>query len=102
MIRPAGPSPEIDTPAVDVVWLDVQMWTGLRGHFHPFLDVACDAPDPLPALEGDWQRWAGAYLEAVAAHESWQPGRYSYSAERRDDGGHTVEVFTRGQWDWRS
>ena len=84
---------------MDVVWLDVQMWTGLRGAFHPFIDVACDAPEPLPAAPGDWQRWAGAHLDAVARHEGWQAGRYHYSAERRDDDGRTLEVFARGLWE---
>jgi len=75
---------------MEQVWLDVQMWTGLRGNFHPFTDVVCDAPDPLPDVVDDWQRWATAHLGAVAAQESWQPGRYSYSAEQRDDGGHAL------------
>jgi hypothetical protein len=85
---------------VETVWLDVQMWTGLRGTFHPFIDVACEAPDPMPAGTGEWQQWAGAHLGAVAQLEGWQAGRYAYRAERRDDGGHTLEVFARGQWDW--
>ena len=87
---------------MDVVWLDVQMWTGLRGTFHPFLDVACDPPEPVPTVEGDWQTWAALNLEAVAAHERWQSGRYSYTAERRDDGGRAMEVFAHGMWDWAS
>lgn len=85
---------------MDVVWLDVQMWTGLRGTFHPFLDVACDLPEPLPVAEGDWQQWAGLNLRAVAAHERWQPGRYHYTAEQRDDGGHTLQVFAHSLWEW--
>jgi hypothetical protein len=85
---------------VETVWLDVQMWTGLRGTFHPFMDVACEAPDPLPAEGAEWQQWADAYLGAVAQQEGWQSGRYAYSAERRDDVGHTLEVFARGQWEW--
>jgi len=85
---------------MDVVWLDVQMWTGLRGTFHPFTDVVCDAPDPQPAESGDWQHWASAYLGLVAQQDGWQPGRYHYSAERRDEGGHTLEVFARGLWEW--
>ncbi|WP_246631301.1 hypothetical protein [Pseudonocardia nigra] len=87
---------------MDVVWLDVQMWTGLRGTFHPFTDVACEAPDPLPAIEGEWQRWASQYLGVVAMQEGWQAGRYAYSAERRDDGGHTLKIFARGQWQWNT
>lgn len=85
---------------MDQVWLDVRMWTGLRGNFHPFTDVVCDAPEPLPEVVDEWQRWAAAYLGAVATHEGWQPGRYHYSAEQRDDGGHTLAVFARGTWDW--
>jgi hypothetical protein len=85
---------------VDTVWLDVSMWTGLRGTFHPFMDVACEAPDPPPVDAGEWQQWACSYLTGVAQREGWQAGRYAYSAERRDDGGHPVEVLTRGQWEW--
>ncbi len=84
---------------MDVVWLDVRMRAGLRGHFHPFTDVMCDAPDPLPAEPAGWQDWATAYLDAVAAKDGWQPGRYSYSVERRDEGGHALETYVRGQWD---
>jgi hypothetical protein len=87
---------------MEQVWLDVQMWTGLRGNFHPFTDLECEAPDPPPATPGDWQRWASQYLGVVAVQEGWQPGRYSYVAERRDDAGHTLQVFTRGQWEWHA
>jgi hypothetical protein len=87
---------------VETVWLDVQMWTGLRGNFHPFMDVACEAPDPPPAMAGEWQQWAGSHLGAVAQKENWQPGRYAYSAEVRDDEGHILEVLTRGQWAWNA
>jgi hypothetical protein len=83
-----------------MVWLDVQMWTGLRGTFRPFIDVACDLPEPLPAIVSDWQQWANGQLRAVAQQESWQPGRYHYSAEYRDDDGHTLQVFAHGVWDW--
>ena len=85
---------------VETVWLDVQMWTGLRGNFHPFKDVACEVGEPPPAFAGEWQQWADSYLSAVAQQEAWQPGRYAYSAERRDDDGHILEVLTRGQWEW--
>ena len=87
---------------METVWLDVQMWTGLRGNFHPFTEVACAAPEPAPGIPGEWQQWAGAYLGAVAQLEGWQPGRYAYSAELRDEDGHTVEVLTRGQWEWNA
>jgi hypothetical protein len=86
---------------VDTVWLDVSMWTGLRGNFHPFMDIACEVPDPPPADPGEWQQWASSSLGAVAQQEGWQAGRYAYRVERRDDGGHAVEVLTRGQWEWR-
>lgn len=86
---------------MDQVWLDVRMWTALQGHFHPFIDVACEAPDPLPTPDG-WPFWAADHLGAVAQRESWQPGRYAWSAEQRDDGGHTLAVFARGTWDWRT
>jgi hypothetical protein len=85
---------------VDTVWLDVQMWTPLRGNFHPFLDVVCEAPDPAPAVEGEWRQWASAHLAAAAEHEQWQPGRYHYTAELRDDNGRQVEVKVRGIWEW--
>jgi hypothetical protein len=84
---------------VETVWLDVSMWTGLRGTFHPLM--ACEAPDPPPTDAGEWQQqWAGAYLGAVAQQEGWQAGHYAYRAERRDEGGHPIEVLTRGQWEW--
>jgi hypothetical protein len=86
---------------VDTVWLDVSMWTGLRGNFHPFMDIACEVPEPPPADPGEWQQWATSSLSAVAEKEGWQAGRYAYRLERRDEGGHPVEVLTRGQWEWR-
>ena len=49
-----------------------------------------------------WQTWAAAYLEIVAGKDDWQPGRYHYTAELRDDDGRTAQVFTRGQWNWRT
>lgn len=87
---------------METVWLDVQMWTGLRGNFHPFMDVACEAPDPPPRDPAEWQQWANAHLDAVAQREGWQAGRYAYRAERRDDDGHPVDVLTRGQWEWNA
>jgi hypothetical protein len=87
---------------MDTVWLDVQMWTPMRGRMHPFTTVVCDAPDPAPRTTADWQTWAAAYLEIVAGKDDWQPGRYHYTAELRDDGGRTAQVFTRGQWNWRT
>ncbi|MGD9987498.1 hypothetical protein [Pseudonocardia sp.] len=85
---------------MDVVWLDVQMWTPLRGSMHPFTDIECDVPDPVPDVPLVWERWALDHLAAVASHDGWQPGRYHYTAERRDRGGHAVEVFARGYWEW--
>jgi hypothetical protein len=87
---------------VDSVWLDVQKWTGLRGNFHPFIEVDCRAPDPAPASAGEWQQWATAQLGAVALQERWQAGRYAYVAERRDEDGRSVELLTRGQWEWNA
>lgn len=84
---------------MDTVWLDVSMWTGLRGNFHPFTDVACDAPEPLPDESAAWQQWAVANLGAVAQRDGWQPGRYHYSAERRDEKGRTLVVLVRGHWE---
>lgn len=84
---------------MDTVWLDLQKWTSLRGHLQPFTDVMCDAPDPAPQDVAGWQAWAVAYLDVVAKYDNWQAGRYHYSAELRDDGGHTLQVFARGYWD---
>lgn len=99
MVRAARTTGGADTRAVDVVWLDVRMWTGLRGAYQPFIDVACEPPEPLPVEPTGWQRWAGLNLESVAAQEGWQPGRYHFSAEHRDDSGHTLEVFAQGLWE---
>jgi hypothetical protein len=85
---------------VNEIWLDVQMWTGLRGHVQQFTEVACAAPDPAPVDTVDWQEWAAAYLEAVAEQDGWQPGRYHYTAEQRDDTGRALEVLVRGIWEW--
>lgn len=84
---------------MDVVWLDLQMWTGLRGHLQPFTDVGCDAPDPPPHDTQGWQDWATAYLDVVARNEGWQPGRYHYTVERRDEQDHILQVFARGYWE---
>ena len=86
---------------MDSVWLDVKKWTPLRGNFHPFIEVDCMAPDPAPASRGEWQQWATAQLSAVAQHEAWQAGRYAYIAVRRDEDGRSMELLTRGQWDWK-
>lgn len=85
---------------MDVVWLDVRMWTSLRGHFHPFTAVECDPPEPTPADDVEWQRWAAQYLGIVAAQDGWQPGRYAYSAEQRDDHGRTRATLIRGHFEW--
>lgn len=86
---------------MDSVWLDVKKWTGLRGHFHPFIEVDCKAPDPAPTSPAEWQQWATEQLGAVAQLERWQAGRYAYIAEWRDEDGRRMEVLTRGQWDWK-
>jgi hypothetical protein len=91
-----------DTRGVESVWLDVQKWVGLRGVFHPFIEVDCEAPDPLPGSGSEWQQWATEQLRAVAVRESWQAGRYAYTAERRDEHGYRFELLTRGQWDWNA
>lgn len=85
---------------MDVVWLDVQMWTGLRGSLQPLTDIECDAPRPVPDSVLGWERWAVEQLAVVAVKEGWQPGRYHYTAEHRDRSGHTDEVFARGYWEW--
>lgn len=85
---------------MDVLWLDVSMWTGLRGDFLPFTDVACDPPDPAPRSVQEWQEWAAHYLAVVAEQDGWQAGRYHYTAERRDDDERTVEVIVHGHFSW--
>jgi hypothetical protein len=64
--------------------------------------VDCRAPDPAPVSAGEWQQWATAQLGAVALRERWQAGRYAYVAERRDEDGRSVELLTRGQWEWNA
>ncbi|OLT11481.1 hypothetical protein BJF78_04770 [Pseudonocardia sp. CNS-139] len=91
-----------DTPRVESVWLDVRKWTGLRGTFHPFIEVDCQVPEPRPVSGDEWQEWATAQLHAVASRERWQAGRYAYTAERRDEDGRSFEELTRGQWDFRT
>ncbi len=86
---------------VDDVWLDVQMWTGLRGNFHPFIDILCEVPEPPPEpndIEG-WRGSALATLTRVAAVDGWQPGRYHYTAERRDSVGRPQQVYVQGMVD---
>lgn len=85
---------------MDAVWLDVSATMALSGNFHPFTEIKCDPPEPVPTESGQWQRWATGQLARVAAYESWQPGRYAYVAARRDDNGLPMEVFTRGQWEY--
>jgi hypothetical protein len=87
---------------VDRVWLDVQMWTGLRGTFHHFTEIACAPPAPVPDTVDGWEVWAPAQLAAVAGTDGWQPGRYHWTAEQRDGGGRAVAVFARGVWDHRT
>lgn len=86
---------------MELVFLDVQMWTPLRGNYRPFTDVVCDAPDPAPTDVITWQHWAHDHLAAVAGHDGWQPGRYHFSVEHRDDADHTLQVFARGLWDYQ-
>lgn len=87
---------------MEKVSIDVQKWTGLRGNFHPYTEVVCDAPQPLPEEVGTWQQWAADSLLVVARAESWQAGRYHYAAQQRDGEGHTLTTFARGTWDWHT
>jgi len=84
---------------MDTVWLDVSGTMPLSGNFHPFTEIECDPPEPLPSESGGWQRWASGQLATVAEYESWQPGRYAYSVATRDDAGRPVETFAHGQWE---
>jgi len=84
---------------MNTVWLDVSMATELQGNFHPFTEIKCDPPDPVPTVSAEWQQWATGQLAHVADYESWQPGRYSYTVATRDDEERPVETFTRGLWE---
>jgi hypothetical protein len=83
------------------VWIDVQMWTALRGNFHPFLEIECDVPDGGPAADDvdAWRERAVATLTRVADADGWQSGRYHYTVERRDPAGRALEVFVQGVLD---
>lgn len=81
------------------IWIDVSMATGLQGSFHPFTEIKCDPPEPVPDASAGWQQWAAGQLATVAGYESWQPGRYSYTVAQRDESDRPLEVFTRGLWE---
>jgi len=91
----------VHTPAMNHVWINVQMWTALRGNFHPFLEIECDVPDAGPAADDvhAWRERAMATLTRVARADGWQSGRYHYTAERRDPDGRVLEVFVQGVLD---
>lgn len=78
------------------IWIDVGMWTGLSGTVQPFIDVRCDPPEQVPTDAQQWQEWALAHLRSVGADDDWQPGRYHYTVEQRDDEGRPTTVFARG------
>lgn len=82
--------------------IDVQMWTSLRGRLHDFTTVVCDAPDPAPRDTDEWHRWATEYLQVVAETDGWQPGRYYYRAEVRDDADRTAQVLMQNHWEYRT
>lgn len=87
---------------MDVVWIDVSMWTGLSGRVQPFTDVKCDAPEDTPASAEDWKDWALTHLTGLAEQDRWQPGRYHYSVQQRDPSGRPVDTFAEGVWEWRN
>jgi hypothetical protein len=98
---PADDRRVVHTPAMSDVWIDVQMWTALRGNFHPYLEIECDVPDGGPAADDvdAWRERAVATLTRVADADGWQSGRYHYTVERRDPAGRVLEVFVQGVLD---
>ena len=81
-----------------VLWIDVAMSSGLRGVFRPMAEISCEVPEPPPTTVLGWQQWATTHLGTLAMQEEWQPGRYGYTVECRDDGGHLVRLLSRGRW----
>ncbi|GAA1878616.1 hypothetical protein GCM10009836_70000 [Pseudonocardia ailaonensis] len=85
---------------MDTIALEVRMWTPLRGRLHDFTTVVCDAPDPAPRDTDEWHRWAVAHLEEVAPRDGWQPGRYHYRAEIRDEAERVETVLSQDHWQY--
>ena len=81
-----------------MLWIDVELWSGWSGHYSPLTEVACDLPQPPPTTVAGWQQWATAELTLLALQESWQPGRYSYAVQRRNEEGRTIQLLSRGLW----
>ena len=81
-----------------MLWIDVALWSGWNGRYSALTEVECELPEPPPATVAAWQQWATAELTLLALQESWQPGRYSYEVQRRNDAGRTVQLLSRGLW----
>lgn len=99
-VGPPGGAAEQEV-SVDVVWIDVSMWTGLSGRVQPFTDVECDPPEETPTSSEGWKDWALTHLTVLAEQDQWQPGRYHYTVEQRDGSGRQLEAFAQGVWEWR-
>lgn len=62
-------------------------------------ELSYETPLPPPTTVGGWQRWATAQLSALAAQESWQPGRYGAVTDPATTRlGTTVQLLSRGVW----
>ncbi|HEY4005042.1 MAG TPA: hypothetical protein VGM60_07620 [Pseudonocardia sp.] len=92
----------MSSSATDAMWIDVGMWTGLSGKVQPFTDVECDQPEQELDSDKAWKEWALEHLGEVAVQDSWQPGRYHYTVERRDPSGRAVDTIAQGVWEWKS
>jgi hypothetical protein len=90
------------TELPETLSIDVRMWTSLRGRLRDFTTVVVDAPDPAPRDAAEWRRWATEYLRVVAEEDGWQPGRYYYRAEVRNESDRTEQVITQGHWEYRT
>lgn len=82
-----------------MIWLDVAAAVKLSGNFHPLTEIQCEPPEPTPLSGSEWQMWAVGQLAVVAEYESWQPGRYRYTVQDRDDEGRPCAVHANGLWD---
>jgi hypothetical protein len=80
-----------------IVTIDVQMWTPLRGRLHDFTTVEADTPVPPPRDAVEWQRWTEAVLGDVAERDRWQSGRYYFTTEA---GG--LGMVARDHWEYQA
>jgi hypothetical protein len=90
----------VSSAVSETVWIDVGMWSGLSGKPQPFTDVQCDPPERSLDDSPAWRDWALEHLSRVAAQDSWQPGRYHFTVERRDPSGRPLDSLAHGIWEW--